>query len=142
MPMVIPIDFMIINKLLLSLLVQWQHIKDLVAFMVSKVEGLFHFENINFQGRADYMHQYHPVEKDVHPSLAPGKHLILFQNRCGDDLVHLDNLNCPIKRKVVQHLHTSKKLQIMDFSHECVEMKKRNEQKKIPKGQSILVQHP
>jgi hypothetical protein len=68
----IPIGFMIINELLLSLRIQWGHIKNL---KVSKVEGLFHFENINFQGKVNYMHQYHIVERDVHPSLALGKHL-------------------------------------------------------------------
>ncbi len=86
---------MIINELLLSLRVQWGHIKNLT---ISKMEGLLHFENIKFQGKANYMHWYHLVEKDVHPSFALGKHFILLQNRCGVDLVHLDNLNCLIKR--------------------------------------------
>jgi hypothetical protein len=76
--MAIPTSFMIINKLFLSLLVQQGHIKDLVTFMVSRVEGLFHFENINLQGKADYMHQYHLAKRDVHPSLVFGKYFILF----------------------------------------------------------------
>jgi hypothetical protein len=85
--MAIPIDFMIINEILISLLVQWQHIKDLVALAVSKVEGLLHFENINFEDRANYMHQYHLTKKDVHPSLMLGKHFILLQNRCDVNIV-------------------------------------------------------
>jgi hypothetical protein len=76
----IPIGFMIINELLLSLSIQWQHIKDLVTLTVSRVEGLFHFENINFEGRVDYRHRYHPIERDVHHGLALGKHFILLQN--------------------------------------------------------------
>jgi hypothetical protein len=54
--MAIPTDFMIINELVISLLVQWKHIKDLVALAVSKVEGLLHFENINFKvGQITYI---------------------------------------------------------------------------------------
>jgi hypothetical protein len=33
--------------------------------MVSRVEGLLHFEKINYQGGVDYMHWYHIVEGDV-----------------------------------------------------------------------------
>jgi hypothetical protein len=95
--MVIPNGFMIINKLLLFLPVQLRHIKDLVTFTISKVEGLLFFQNNNFEGMANYKHQYHPTKRDVHPSFALGKHFTLLQNYCGVDLVRLDNLNCPIK---------------------------------------------
>ncbi len=70
-----------INKLLMAFSIQWQYIKDLVAFTISIVEGLFHFQNINFEGKADYMNQYHVVKRDVHPSLALGNHFILLQSR-------------------------------------------------------------
>jgi len=93
--------------------------------MVSRVEGLLHFENINYQGGVDYMHWYHIVERDVHLGLALEKHFIHLQNWCGVDLVHLDTLNYHIKRQVDQRFHTSKNLHIMDFSHECVEKKKK-----------------
>jgi hypothetical protein len=56
MPMGIPYDFMIISELLLIIPIQWGHIKDLVAFAVSRVGGLLHFENIHFQGRTNYKH--------------------------------------------------------------------------------------
>jgi hypothetical protein len=54
--------------------------KDLVTLMVFRMEGLFHFENITFEGRVDHMHQYYPIKKDFHLDLALGKHFILFQN--------------------------------------------------------------
>jgi hypothetical protein len=76
------------------------------------MEHLFHFENINFQGKAYYMHWYYRTKRNVQLGLVLGRHFILLQNRCGVDLVDLDNLNCPIKRQVVQHLHTSRNLQI------------------------------
>ncbi len=74
------------------------YIKEFVTLVVSIVEGLFHFENINFQGKANYMHRYHLAKRNVHLGLVFGKHFILFQNCYGVDFVHLDNLNCPIKR--------------------------------------------
>jgi hypothetical protein len=121
--MAIPFSFMIINKLLLSPPIQWRHIKDLVVFTVSRVKGMFHFENINFEGRVDHIHQYHPIEKDVDLGLALGKHFILLQNCCGVDVVRLDNTNCPIKKQVVHHFHSSRNLACLDFSHECIEKK-------------------
>jgi hypothetical protein len=54
--MAIPTSLMIINKFLLSSLVQWGHINDIVTLAISIMEGLLHFENINFQGKADYRH--------------------------------------------------------------------------------------
>jgi hypothetical protein len=61
------------------------------------MEGLLHFQNINFEGKVNYKHQYHPTNRDVHLHFALGKHFIFFQNGCGVDLVRLGNLICPIK---------------------------------------------
>ncbi len=88
------------------------------------MEGLLHFENIKFEGRADYKHQYHLANSDVHLGFALGKHFILLQNCRGVDIVRMDNVNYPIKKQVVHRLHNSRNLTCLDFSHECGENKK------------------
>jgi hypothetical protein len=112
-----------INELM-SLLIQWGHIKNLVTFAISKVEGLLHFGHINFQGWANYMYRYQPTKRDVHPGLALGNHFILLQKICGVDLVDLGNFDFFIKRQVVHYLHSSKNLAILDFSHNVLRRKK------------------
>jgi len=116
----IPYGLKIINKLLLSLPVQWGHIKNLITLMISRVESLFHFENINFQGRADYMHQFHLAKKDVHHGLVLRKQFILLQNHCGVNFVHLDNMSyqktsCPTSphiQKLANHMNVLRRNEI------------------------------
>jgi hypothetical protein len=88
------------------------------------MEGMFHFENINFEGKANYKHQYHHAESDVHLGLALGEHFILLQNCCGVDIVCLDNVNYPLKKQVFHCFHNFKNLACLDISHECGENKK------------------
>jgi len=76
-PMNIPFDFMCIHKLLFSFPIKKRTIEHLVTVTLVRMKCLFYFQNIYFEGRADYKHRDHLVEKNVDSSLAL-QHLMFF----------------------------------------------------------------
>ncbi len=74
LPMLMLALFISIHKSFFSLLVCGKHIENFVTLPVSHMEGLFHFQHINFQGQSHHGHGYHYAEGNVHLSF------LLWQN--------------------------------------------------------------
>jgi hypothetical protein len=80
LPMLIPTLLISVHKSFFPLPVCGRHIKNFVTLLVTHMEGLLHFQHINFQGQSHHRHGYHYAKGNAHSSFLLWQNLVFIQD--------------------------------------------------------------